>query len=467
MAILQRWASSSFAWGFLESLAFADAPLQRWWRASLPGRVQQWLSHWAAGSLAARAAEPVAAGVFCLVLLISPFVPTAAVGAVLAVGLALVVLLFAARTRPLSPLALPVLAFWLSGWVSLIGSPRVLLSLDGWLKMTLYAGGFALGAHLLQKPLYRTLAVGSYLAATLPVSIYGLLQYVNGAPPLATWVDPESPLADTTRVYSFLGNPNLLAAYLIAAIPLGVVGALVWKNWAAKVMAALAAGAGALCLVLTYSRGGWIALMATVLVLAVLLWPWLGERLKPEWRLWVPVVFLGTAAAALVVAVVAVPAVGERALSIFDGRDDSSNNFRITVWGAVFEMIRAYPLTGIGPGNLTFEAIYPFFQRPKFDALSAYSIVLEITVELGIVGLLAFLWLASALLVQGFTVWVRRAELTGALWCAAATCAVVGLLVNGLSDTVWFRPSVQVVWWMLCALIGAEYLRAHGQVDQD
>lgn len=51
---------------------------------------------------------------------------------------------------------------------------------------------------------------------------------------LATWVDPESPLAKTTRVYSYLGNPNLLAGYLLPAVVLSVVALVAWQGWIKK-----------------------------------------------------------------------------------------------------------------------------------------------------------------------------------------------------------------------------------------
>ncbi|AGY60728.1 IctB family putative bicarbonate transporter [Gloeobacter kilaueensis] len=460
-----RWTNGSLTSRLLGGAGLAGTPLQSWWQDSLLGRLQQQLARYTATSIVGRIAEPLAIAVFCLLLVISPFVSTPTIGAVLTVCLLLTVLLFAVRPRALSPLALPVLAFWLSGLIALVASPRFVLSLDGWVKMTLYIGSFALAAHLLQRPLYRTLAVMSYLLVSLPVSLYGLWQFQVGAPPLATWVDPESTLADATRVYSFLGNPNLLAAYLLAAIPLGAIGAVVWRNWIAKAFAATAATTGALCLVLTLSRGGWIALAVSSALLAVLLLQRLSGRLSPQWRPWLPVIVLVLLAIGLLVAVVAVPSLGERAASIFSGRDDSSNNFRINVWAAVIDMIRAYPLTGIGPGNRTFEAIYPFFQRPKFNALSAYSIVLEIAVELGILGLVAFGWLVVAALVQGFTVWQRRTDPAGTLWCAAALCGLVGLVVDGFTDTVWFRPAVQILWWLLCALIGSEFLRSTHRDD--
>ena len=71
-------------------------------------------------------------------------------------------------------------------------------------------------------------------------------------------------------------------------------------------------------------------------------------------------------------------------LSIFAGRADSSNNFRINVWEACFKIIKDYPLIGIGPGNDAFNQIYPRYMNSRYPALSAYSVYLEHIVEMGL-----------------------------------------------------------------------------------
>jgi signal transduction histidine kinase len=64
-------------------------------------------------------------------------------------------------------------------------------------------------------------------------------------------------------------------------------------------------------------------------------------------------------------------------------------------------MVQERPWLGIGPGNTAFNLIYPLYQQPKFNALSAYSVPLELLVEGGIPALLAGLGLLAASLRQG------------------------------------------------------------------
>ena len=163
--------------------------------------------------------------------------------------------------------------------------------------------------------------------------------------------------------------------------------------------------------------------------------------------------------ALVLVAVVAIPTLRDRALSMFSGRGDSSNNFRINVWQSVIEMIKARPVLGIGPGNVAFNKIYPLFQRPRFTALSAYSIVLEVAVETGIIGLTCFVWLLVVTFNIGWTQ-VQRLRAVGSrqgYWLMAAIATLCGMLGHGVVDTVWYRPQVNTLWWLMMALVASYY----------
>ncbi|MEM1425556.1 MAG: O-antigen ligase family protein, partial [Cyanobacteria bacterium P01_H01_bin.130] len=205
--------------------------------------------------------------------------------------------------------------------------------------------------------------------------------------------------------------------------------------------------------------GGWLGLVAALGAIAVLLVAWWSVRFSPFWRRWALPLLLGGGAAFLVGAVLFVAPIRTRVMSIFSWRGDSSNNFRINVWQAVLEMIRDRPLLGIGPGNDAFNKIYPLYQRPKFTALSAYSVILEICVETGLIGAIAFLWL---LVVTFNQAWIqcRRLQQTWDIegyWILGAVAAIVGMMTHGIVDTIWYRPQVQIIWWLLLAIVASHW----------
>jgi len=297
--------------------------------------------------------------------------------------------------------------------------------------------------------------VSVLLLATLAESIHGLRQFIYGAEELATWVDPQSGLTGTTRVYSYLLMPNLLAGYLLPVIPIGLAAAWIWKGWGAKLFAVCATGMNLACLALTFSRGGWIGVMAALSVMTLLLVQWNQVYLPAKLRKWALPVLIGSGAPAIVLAILFVEPIRLRVFSIFAGRGDSSNNFRINVWLAVIEMIRAFPFIGIGPGNDAFNRVYPLFQQPNYNALGAYSVPLELMVETGLVGFIIYGWFVLVFAIHGLRAWLTLWSVRhpNALWIAGGLAAASGLLVHGLVDTVWYRPQIQMLWWFAIALV--------------
>jgi putative inorganic carbon (HCO3(-)) transporter len=116
-------------------------------------------------------------------------------------------------------------------------------------------------------------------------------------------------------------------------------------------------------------------------------------------------------------------------------------------------MIQERPWLGIGPGNSAFNLIYPLYQQPKFNALSAYSVPLELLVEGGIPNLIAGLGLLFASLRAGLS--QLKGESSWALPALAAVAAIAGLCIQGATDTIFFRPEVQLTGWFCLATLSA------------
>ena len=107
-------------------------------------------------------------------------------------------------------------------------------------------------------------------------------------------------------------------------------------------------------------------------------------------------------------------------------------------------------LLGISVGNQNFREIYGLYMKTGFDALSAYNIYLETAVESGIFALLAFL---------GFIAFIIKYALTNLKnkYVLAALVSIVGILLHGFVDTVFFRPQIQFTFWIMVAVIRSFY----------
>ncbi|AFY30542.1 IctB family putative bicarbonate transporter [Calothrix sp. PCC 7507] len=423
------------------------------------------LRSWRQSSVLMQWGDPIAAVLLSLVYGLAPFVSTTLMGLLLAACVAFWLLLTLSdettpRTSLVTPIHLLVLLYWGIAVVATALSPVKKAALNDLGTLTLYLLLFALCARVLRSPRLRSWIIAIYLHASLITSVYGLRQWFFGATALATWVDPESPLSKTTRVYSYLGNPNLLAGYLLPAVVFSLVAIFAWQGWSKKALALTMFIVNTSCLILTFSRGGWIGLLAAILIVMALLIYWWSVQMPPFWRTWsLPIIF-GGLIGALLLAVIFVEPVRLRVVSIFADRRDSSNNFRRHVWDAVFEMIRDRPIIGIGPGHNSFNKVYPLYQHPRYTALSAYSVLLEVTVETGFIGLGCFLWLIIVSLNAGYLQLRRLRESTNVqgFWLIGAIASMVGMLAHGAVDTVWFRPEVNSLWWLMVALIASYWL---------
>lgn len=336
-----------------------------------------------------------------------------------------------------------------TGW-----SPVPIAAAKGLLKLLSYLGVYALMRQLLASaPLWWDRIVAALLAGGLLTSMTGLRQLYGDGSELARWADPNSVADGTVRIYSTLDNPNLLAGYLLALLPLALAALLRWQRPARRLFALAALVLGIAALVLTYSRGAWMGLVAAAGVSLLLLAGRLTRRWPPLWRRLLPGLLLVGGIALLAVLVIQVEPLRVRVLSLLAGRGDSSNNFRINVWLAALDMVQARPWIGIGPGNDAFNLIYPLYQQPKFNALSAYSIPLELAVEAGLPGLLAGIGLVLSCLRTALAQW--RAAGDAALPALAAIAIVAALGVQGLTDTIFFRPEVQLIGWFAVASVAA------------
>lgn len=353
-------------------------------------------------------------------------------------------------------LDLLVLAFAGMNIIATLGSHYLSASVKGLMKMAVYFISYFLFAWTIQEsPKKRGVAiVASLLIAGLVVSLHGLWQYKIGVAPLATWEDPN--VEDkTTRIYSFLRNPNLLAGYLVPLIPVSLGAAIMafveggWKRFLSVPLLGVSALI-TVATVLTGSRGGYMGIAAGIgalgFVVAHLLW-----SAKPKVRplligvlVVLPVVLLGV--------LHMFPKYEQRILSIGAGWGHSSNAYRLNVYKSSLRMFLDNWWLGIGPGNSTFKLAYGLYMRTGFDALGTYCVPLEVAVETGIIGLFSFAWMILAAMTRAHLNFWNSFAGSERWLCAGAAAGLLGMMVHGLVDTVYYRPQVQFIFWLLLAM---------------
>ena len=276
----------------------------------------------------------------------------------------------------------------------------------------------------------------------LLVCLYGIMQYVFGWNITQAWMDEEMFEDIKMRIYSTLENPNVLGEYILLVLPVCI--ALMWKKkslFAKAVFGAMAAVMG-VALILTFSRGCWIGIMAAAAIFITF----------AAGKLW------GLALLVLPVIPMVLPqSIINRFASIGDMKD-SSTSYRVYIWMGTLLLLKDFWLSGIGPGTEAFTQVYPFYSYSAVVAPHSHNLFLQILVESGVLGIVFFaalLILFFKQLISGHTVHGKGEELSVIL--VAFGSAVIGFLVQGLFDNCFYNYRVFMIFWAVIALGSAAY----------
>lgn len=362
-----------------------------------------------------------------------------------------------------------VLLYLAANTVATFASHYFTESLDGLSKVVVFVASYFFFTAVLEQSDRRKVAViSALLICTLYMALFGLYQYKIGVAPLATWEDP-SVLDKTTRIYSTLDNPNLFAGFLVPTIPLSLalaVAALASKRYLLALAPAAISAVALVACILTGSRGSYIALAAIFAVLGLIAASWFFVKLPARFKP-IPLIILALGVVAVIAAVLLVPALNQRVVSIFAGSEHSSNAYRMTVYRASLEMLKDNWWFGVGPGNKAFRLAYGLYMRSGFDALGTYCVPLEVAVECGLVGLFVFAGLIGSCLSRAHMVFWSPEVSSFRRWLSAGTAAaIVGLMAHGLTDTVFYRPQVQFIFWLAVALAVSIHLNARKKEEE-
>jgi O-antigen ligase len=246
------------------------------------------------------------------------------------------------------------------------------------------------------------------------------------------------------RAYGTFEQPNPFGGFMGLLLPLalGLTLGLGRRRVAIGLLCSLVLGAA---LVMSWSRGAWLGMIAALAVMAM----FLPHRRAVGVALLLAVVLAGWAAwqaQLLPASLTARLADFGEYTQVYDvrGADITDANFavldRLAHWGVATDMLRDHPWLGVGLGN--YEPVYPAYARLNwpFALGHAHNIYLNFAAETGVLGLAAYLvfWgtvfgatLALLRRARGFT----RALALGLLgvWVHLSVHNVVdNLYVNGM-----------------------------------
>lgn len=296
--------------------------------------------------------------------------------------------------------------------------------------LSFLAGIYFPATHLLENRQWRRRCrTWAVFSAGISACI-GILQYALGRAEIK-WVDASRFGDIGGRVTSVFDNPNILAIYLLLIFPLSLCGAFdVRESLSRRLRFGAFGGAILLCLILTWSRGAWLALLAVVVLFLLF-----HSRRSMALLCLLPLPLSG------VCSFLPAPVLG-RFLSIGD-LAESSVRYRVFTWQGVLRMIREHPF-GIGVGSKAFSSVYPDYAVSGTETvMHAHHVLLEITAEIGIAGAVLFCLLLALFLLRT----VKTGEDSGAV------LAVVGAMIMGMFDHLWYSPGLIALFFFILAMM--------------
>lgn len=225
---------------------------------------------------------------------------------------------------------------------------------------------------------------------------------------------------DWLRAFGTFPDPHMLAFFLELTLPFTLAQSVKCFKLSAKwsLLWAGAAGLQLVALLLTFSRGAYLGLIAGGLaVLGVFIYK---KRQRYDFR-HVKIIAATLGFLALILMLINSPF-----LSRLQNLSDPAATNRFDLWQSAFEIITQNPITGVGLGGFAFEVDPTAAYRTP---IYAHNLFLDIGAELGLVGLTLFLILLLAPIIK--TLKTPRPNL-------ALIMALVAIATHGLFDTPVF-----------------------------
>lgn len=197
---------------------------------------------------------------------------------------------------------------------------------------------------------------------------------------------------------------------------------------------------GVVVTTLSFSRGGYVALAAVVVGLAI------SHRRRA---------LLLAAAAAGAIGLALVPQIQRRVVIELTNGGGATTASRLDLWWAAIQVIANRPFFGAGLSGFQARSA-PYFSHAHTYAefIDPHNIVLNFWIETGLLGVVAMGWIIGAGLVLTRRAW-KIAEAAWRPYHLGVLLALVAVVVHGMVDVPYFKNDLSLEFWALLSLFAA------------
>jgi len=359
-----------------------------------------------------------------------------------------------------SPLNLPAVCFVLVGALATIFSINPRLSFWGLYKY--YCWGFSslvgyiliyfVASNNFPKEGVKKLFFFAVLAGGI-VAFYGICQYKG------VEMFSRMPRDPGGRIWSTLGNPNYLGAFLIMVFPLGLGTLLLSKSRLWRLVLAGVLGSFFICLLITLSRAAWLGFGGSLLLFVVVFRRSISKKslrlsglILLFLLLMVPLIFSfmekGRTQEGL--------KVFSRITSIVNLADPGILA-RVSSWESSLKMVQKHPL--LGTGLDTYYLVFPSYRQLSYlhssgkdiTAGYAHNEFLQALTTTGVLGLVAYLWFWFAFFYVGWKKYCSSSRQEEKIILASILASGLALLIqNQFSFSVL---TTSTYFWLLAGIL--------------
>lgn len=303
----------------------------------------------------------------------------------------------------------------------------------------------------------QTLSGGKYLTGQ---GAYGNLRFLGIFPPYPSdaqeiarsYVGRISdvthvPRTNIFRAHGGFTTHNYFAIGLVVVLATSTSLFLHTRSTKKKLLLGIAGIIQGLGLIFTFSRGGWIGFVISLVMII------LSVRKRPGYLLVLKGMTLAALAIAFLVIVILMspPPLVERAASILNPSEASEMQARFIAWSKSLRGIEEHPLWGHGTGGV--EGVLMFGH-----SVTSHNIFLSVAYERGLIGLGALLYLVFSFVRDAFCLYYRNKKGVNRYLHGLGLgmfAGFTGFVVSGMLTSPILYPDGAVIFWFVAGLLVA------------
>lgn len=339
-----------------------------------------------------------------------------------------------------NPLNLPLLLFFISALISYIPAYNKGLAINQirdffclilfFYIISFYSKDISIAKKLLHWIIYSAVIV----------SIIGIIQFFDISPTLKE------------QVTSTMGHANYLGEFL-AMVLLAGIGLWKEKESITKWVFGFLLIIIFICFVMTNARSAWLGFIIGLGIWGI---GWLKDRggLKIKLR------YIGIIG--LILFVFLLITIQFKKEFILARLNTESIIQRIYIWQDTLNIIKDYPLFGVGVSN--FEIIYPKYRTLPENVMPSemrvtyvHNDYLQVFAEQGVIGIIGFLWLIITTLV-----YIPKYARIRPDMIKVIIPAIVAFYINSIFTFGFYNPVSSLIFWTFCGMMAGRKEESDG-----